>query len=348
MSNVIRSDPAAVTEALRPWLAERIPDADEIELPRVREPETGGSSETFFLDPVIRRGAGRTPEKWVLRLEATGFQVYQDPSVEKQYRVMETLARTGEAPVPEVLWYEPDPRVLGAPFFLMRHVEGVLPHQMEHSQGLFMEIPPAEREAIWLAGVETLARINLADPSNFDFLWRPDLGPTGLDQEIAAWDEYDRWCGAPTRPVQTRALRWLHDHAPAERPTGLAWGDARLGNMIFRDNVCRAAIDWETVSLGGAEMDLAWWNFNEWLYTDGFGIPPLEGVGDADATIAAWERFAGRKAQAMHWHDVFATWRFSRIVDRHICLMGEVTGDEAVMASDENPIMRRLERLLAE
>jgi aminoglycoside phosphotransferase (APT) family kinase protein len=248
-----------------------------------------------------------------------------------------------------MLWFEPDAAVLGAPFFIMRCVEGVLPHQMEHTHGLFTEITAAEREAIWRSGVETLARLHAVDVEPFRFLWRPELGPTGLDQEIADWDAYSRWSGAPLRPMQEKALQWLHDHEPAHRPTGLAWGDARLGNMIFRDLACVAVIDWETVSLGGPEMDLAWWNFNEWLYTEGLcGAPMLEGVGDAAATVAAWEQLSGRKARDMHWHDVFATWRFSRIVDRHLLLQGEVSGDEATMVGESNPIMGRLGRLLAE
>ena len=47
---------------------------------------------------------------------------------------------------------------------------------------------------------------------------------------------------------------------PDERPTGMARGDARLGNMVVHDDACRAVLDWETVSLGGAGpggLDLA-------------------------------------------------------------------------------------------
>jgi aminoglycoside phosphotransferase (APT) family kinase protein len=260
---------------------------------------------------------------------------------------MKALQDSSDVPVPEMLWFEPDPAVIGAPFFLMRHVDGVLPHSMEHSEGLFPQIPAADREAIWRSGVETLAKLHKVDAGLFPFLWRPALGPTGLDQEIAIWDEYSRWSGAPMKPVQERAWRWLEDHAPDQRPTGLTWGDARLGNMIFRDNICRAVIDWETVGLGGPEMDLAWWNFNEWLYSDGFGIPRLEGVGDAETTIAAWEQFSGRKAQDMEWHDVFATWRFSRIVDRHLGLMVEAEPNEAIMGTEDSPILKRLARQIA-
>ena len=142
-------------------------------------------------------------------------------------------------------------------------------------------------------------QFNLSKAERAAFLNRPALGVTGLDQEISAWDAYLGWAGVPPHPVLEKARGWISAHLPAHRPTGLAWGDARLGNMVFLEQRCRAVLDWETASLGGAESDLGWWIYYDWWVAEGTGVPRLDGIGGREETIRAWEDAIGRKAEAM-------------------------------------------------
>jgi aminoglycoside phosphotransferase (APT) family kinase protein len=340
-------DHALLVQALLPWLHARLPDADRIELPAPHKPDAGGSSETYFLSPRISSGGLTREPQWVLRIEPSEYQIYQHAAVEPQYRVMQTLRRIGAAPVPRMLWYEADPVVLGAPFFIMEKVAGEIPGAFTHSQGLLPGLEVAARHALWLSAVEAMAQVHAADPLEFAFLGRPGLGPTGLDQEIVAWDEYARWTKAPIRPVQERAREWLGANLPAYRPTGLAWGDARLGNMVFDGGRCVAILDWETVSLGGAETDLGWWIFFDWMMAEGLGVPRLEGIGDGDALLSAWARFAGREARDMVWHELFATWRYSLVSDhaRHLARLRDPDGP--IASNTRSLAVDRLDMLLA-
>lgn len=47
-----------------------------------------------------------------------------------EYRLMRILDADTDIPVPPVLWYEPDPGYLGAPFLVMRRIEGRVPTDM--------------------------------------------------------------------------------------------------------------------------------------------------------------------------------------------------------------------------
>jgi aminoglycoside phosphotransferase (APT) family kinase protein len=347
MAVVGHRDLNRLAAALRPWLENRLRGTAKVELPTPRPPPGGGSSETLVLEPVLSGDGQRRAERWVLRIQATANQIYQDPSVERQFRVMQALGQSGAVPVPAVLWFEPDPQVIGAPFFVMEHVAGDIPDSFHHSKGFFTEMPPARREAIWTEAIETMARLHRADIGPLSFLARPEFGSAGLEQEVAIWDDYLGWAGIPIRPVQRRARQWLADHLPS-MSTGLAWGDARPGNMIFRDSACVAVIDWETASLAGAETDLGWWLFYDWLMSNGFGVSRLEGLPGPDETIRLWESFVGRKARDMAWHEVFATWRFSLISDRARMLM-RMRGDVDPFAADaETPHARRLTMLIAQ
>ena len=341
-----RRDAESLREPLVGWLRERMPEAREIAVLAVSSPKEGASSETWMVDLAItERGRPRTA-RWVVRVQATGYQVYQDPAVERQFRVLELLSARSDVPVPKMLWYESDPAVLGSPFFVMERVEGEVPAEGHHSAGVLAQASPADREAMWLSAIEAMTRIHRVDPVLFPFLARPELGETGVDQELAAWDEYRRWAAVPPHPMIERARRWLDDRMPASKATALAWGDARPGNIVFRDGRCVALLDWETVSLGGAESDLGWWLFFETAVTEAAGVPRLEGIGDHDETVAAWEHFMGRKADSLEWHEVFATFRFAMIYERAVAMNAEAGDTQTRRGGDANPAIIRLGKLI--
>ena len=113
-----------------------------------------------------------------------------------------------------------------------------------------------------------------------------------------------------------RGYEWLRDHLPAPAPTGLSWGDSRFPNVMFRDDRVVAIFDWDTVSMAGAEADLAWWRFMD-------GSSGLEGIGDSDAVVARWEELTGRTVQHLDWHEVFTSFRLGCVMLRLFAMMGE-------------------------
>lgn len=343
MAAPVKRDPEATRQALLRWLRPRVDQAIDIE--RIDVPPAGASSDTLVVS--VRIGAGRR-ERWIVRIQASSFQIYQDPGVEKQFRVLDALARHTNVPVPRVHWYEADASILGAPFFVMEAVDGQVVPLQYNGPGWLADASPAQRERLWQSGVEHLARVHATDVAHLGFLDRPHLGPTGLDQEIATWHAYLEWVRPEPHPALERGARWLADHAPRHRPTGLAWGDAQIANMIFRDGRCVAVIDWETVSLGGAEEDLAWWLIFDALYAEEAGVPRLPGLGGREATLTLWSHHAGRKPLDMEWQDVFAAFRLAVIMERAATLYAAVGQSvNGIGTGDANPIMRRLARLVA-
>lgn len=339
-----RRDPEEIRLTLLPWLRARIPDADEIMLSLPAVPASGGSGETFFIEATIHANGMQRRESWVLRIEATTYQVYERPSIARQFLTMQKLGERGSMPVPKTLWHEEDKGILGETFFLMERVAGTVPRDLFHTDGLFADAAPAEREAMWLSGVEAMAAIHGVDAGDFAFLDRPGLGSTALEQEMAVWDSYSRWSSVRPHPAQERARIWLADHMPAVKPHGLSWGDARLGNTIYKDQVCVAILDWETVSLSGAETDLGWWLFYDWFASDGQGVPRLEGIPMAAATLQYWEQLIGRKANDIDWYVVFATWRFSMIRD-HAVHMARTLGLMDIPVPEPDPMFVYLAKL---
>ena len=83
--------------------------------------------------------------------------------------------------------------------------------------------------------------------------------PTGAHGRSAATSArppaYYEWVigDGPRIPILERSLAWLADNLPAdEGPPVLSWGDARIGNVIYRDFAPVGVLDWEMAGVAPA------------------------------------------------------------------------------------------------
>jgi len=117
----------------------------------------------------------------------------------------------------------------------------------------------------------------------------------------------------------------------------LNWGDARVGNTIFSDDLTAAVVlDWEMVTLGRREPDLGWWLFMRHR-TEGIGLPLPDGVPDHAETIARYEQITGHRVQDIDYYEVFAGTRLAIIMVRAAHVMigaGMVPQDSPVALSN--------------
>jgi aminoglycoside phosphotransferase (APT) family kinase protein len=85
----------------------------------------------------------------------------------------------------------------------------------------------------------------------------------------------------------------------------LVWGDPRVGNMIFSDDLTvAAAIDWEVASIGPAEIDLAHWLFFDEFTTEAAGVKRLDGWPDRETTIARYQELSGRTVRDLEFFEI--------------------------------------------
>jgi len=164
-----------------------------------------------------------------------------------------------------------------------------------------------------------LVRINQVPPDLVRFLPGGTSGfPEVLDGVRA---EYAWACNGVEHPIVDRLWEWLDRNVPTAPPTGLSWGDARVGNMMFDDDFQLVVVmDWELVSLGTPIMDLGWWLFFDDVHSEEF--PRLDGLGDRQETIERWEQGTGLRAEGLVWYEIFAAVRLATLVIRGMTLLG--------------------------
>jgi aminoglycoside phosphotransferase (APT) family kinase protein len=315
-------DLALTRTALARWLGRRVRAAD-VAVANLRVPAaTGYSNDTLLFDATWSEDGERRSQGLVARIRPSGYLVFPEVDVALQYRVMGILRAHTDVPVPPVHWLETDDSILGAPFYVMGLVEGQIPSDNPPytMEGFVHDATPAQRDRLYRSGLEAMARVHRVDWQRlgFGFLDRPADGRPGLDQQLSYYERFYEWAarGRP-QPVAQAAWEWIKAHVPGEdEPLRLCWGDSRISNEVFSDFECMAVLDWEMVTLGNPEQDLAWWIFLDRHFTEGLGLARPEGFLSYDETVTEWERLTGLECRHLRFYEVFAGFRFAVIMMR--------------------------------
>jgi len=343
---------------LAEWFAADL-GATDVEVGPISKPGlTGFSNETLLFDlTYTQRGRKPRTEGLVVRTQPTGHTVFLESDFETQYRVLDTLGVRTDVPVPVMRGFEPDPSVLGSPFFVMERIDGCRvpadapPYTVA---GWVTELGPEQRRTLVESGLDALAKIHGLDwhRLGFDDLSKPQYGALGFEQQLRYYEASFGWAvaGRPEEhPIVLAALEWCRDHAPAVDPEiTLCWGDSRIGNQLFDDGCqVRAVLDWEMVTLADPMMDLGWWLFLDRHNHESMQVERLPGFPTRDEMVAYYEARSGRGARDLEFYEVFAGLRFGVVMIRLASLLVEfeLMPAEADMAQN-NTVTHGLATLL--
>ena len=299
---------------------------EELSIPEA----TGMSNVTLLFDITWDEDGQQRSERLVARLQpAIERPVFPDYDLSLQYEVMDAVGRCSDIPVPELCGLETDKSLLGVQFYLMKRTEGRIPTDMPpyNMDGWMMhETSIEQRQHLWRTSVDTMARYHQLDYQEMGFGKLLVPGKTPLQQQLVYWENYLNWAleGAG-HAIGQRALDWLQANQPKEESTVLCWGDARLGNIIFKPSLdgIAAVLDWEMAVLGNPVQDLAWFNYLDATFAEGLGMPRLEGLPTYEQTIAQWEQASGFSARDYVYYQIFAGMRFGLIMSRIMLATGQ-------------------------
>jgi len=311
-------DDSALRPALTAWLAERLSDqAGEritgLVLSDLAAPAVGQSNDTVLFEARWVEGSARRSEELVLRRQPTARQLFLNADVLREGRVIEGLANT-PVPVASVRWLEADPSVLGAPFFVMSRVHGTVPAAKPsiHAVGWLPSLSVAQRRYLWESAMETFVAVHDIDwRARHAFLLDDDPANGTVAGYVAWLEEWYQWAThGRDFPVTDAGLAYLKENLPkdADDDQVLVWGDPRVGNMLFGEDLkVAAALDWENARIGSPAVDLAHWLFFDAFATSASGVERLEGFPDRDETIERYEALSGRRMPDLSYYDISET-----------------------------------------
>jgi aminoglycoside phosphotransferase (APT) family kinase protein len=179
----------------------------------------------------------------------------------REYTVLSALAGT-DVPVPAPVALCPDADVIGAPFYLMRYVPGLVLRSAEDGSRL----TPAQARQLSGSFTDMLAAIHGVDlaATGLASFGRPE---GYMDRQLARWQrqwELSTTRGMPGYEELTRRLAAGLPGRSARPPSAgtLVHGDYRLDNMLVTlaggsvQPAIEAVLDWEMSTLGDPLADL--------------------------------------------------------------------------------------------
>ena len=263
----------------------------------------------------------------VLRRPPLGHVLPTAHDMSREYRVLSALYGTA-VPVPRPVAICPDTELIGAPFYLMEWVDGVVFRTSEDARLL----SPAQAGQICADFAAMLATIHGLDVSavGLDGFGKPE---GYMARQLARWQR--QWDLSVTRemPGYTELVSRLAAGLPAEdRPRAggtagtLVHGDFRIDNMLIRpapEPRIAAVVDWEMSTLGDPLADLGlslvYWTEagEEDLLPHGVGqsITTSPGFLTRDQVAARYADLTGRDLSRIDYYMAFGCFKLAVVLE---------------------------------
>lgn len=244
-ARTVRPGEEVSAQALEQFFSKNVPELAGKPVEVLQFP--GGHSNLTYL---LRVG----DREVVMRRPPFGTKVKSAHDMGRENRILSALAPSYPR-APKPLAYTEDTSVIGAPFYVMERLRGViLRKELPPELGL---TPPRLRT---LCGnlVDALAELHALD---YRALGLGDLGkPEGyVQRQVEGWTK--RYHGSQTDvvPVVDQVAKWLDEHRPEDSGAALIHNDFKFDNVVL-DPVDPTRIigllDWEMSTIGDPLMDL--------------------------------------------------------------------------------------------
>ncbi len=297
-------------DRLRHWLSERMPLEGEMEL---KQYPKGYSNLTYGL----RLG----DHEYILRRPPFGSKVATAHDMGREYRVLAALHPV-YAKAPRPLLFCDDPEVIGAPFYLMERVEGVI---LRPRMPRAMHPSPETMAGIANALMDSLVELHAVDVAAAGL---SDFGkPEGyVRRQVEGWIGRYEASKTDDVPAMERAARWLVGHMPGESGVSLIHNDFKYDNLVLDPDDwtrVRAVLDWEMATLGDPLMDLGT-TLAYWVHPG--DPPPMQQMALSPTVLPGnpsreelWNRYAersGRHAGNGVFYYVYGLYKVAVIVQQ--------------------------------
>lgn len=268
----------------------------------------------------------------VLRRPPLGHVLATAHDMGREHRFLQALA--GTVPVPEPVAHCADEQVLGAPFYLMARVDGVVLRSADDLAG----VDPGSATAALEALVDVLAGLHAVDPAAVGLT---DVGrPEGfVARQVRRWTQ--QWHASTTRDgaLFDAVAERLAAAVPDGHEAAIVHGDYRLDNCLLRpDGTIAAVLDWELCTLGDPLADVGllcvyWTDPDDGTAALLDAATTLEGFPTKAEVVERYARASGRDVSDIGYYVALGYWKLACILEGVYArykggVMGESSGYE--------------------
>ena len=253
----VRSGDELDLNRLNAYLREQAPDLGE--LLDIRQFPGGYSNLTYWLKT--------TNGEFVLRRPPAGAAIKGGHDVGREYRVV-SLVREHYANVPQPVVYCEATNVIGAPFYVMKRVPGII---LRASMATTLHLPPDRMHQLSEALVDNLVIIHSIpiETTGLRQLGKPE---GYVQRQVEGWINRYQTAATDLIPSLDYVGDWLLHNQPTSQPPTLLHNDYKYDNVVLAldkltgepSSLITGVLDWEMATVGDPLMDLgaalAYWS----------------------------------------------------------------------------------------
>lgn len=243
-AKAVRQGEELPVQAVDTWLKQTLDDLHGD--PQVTQYSGGASNWTYCLD---------YPERsLILRRPPKGTKAKGAHDMSREYNIQKAI-KPVFPPVPDMLALCTDSSVLGADFYVMEKLRGIIPRR-NMPRGLTLSTQQTQTLctnmldsmiALHSVDIESAGLSNLAKGAGY------------IDRQLDGWSERYQKARTWNVPRGKKIIKWLYDHRPEHETICLTHNDFRFDNLVLdADDPTHiiGVLDWELATLGDPLMDL--------------------------------------------------------------------------------------------
>lgn len=282
--------------------------------------------------PVIRQFAGgasnltyllRYPDRdLVLRRPPFGRRARTAHDVVREARVLQALAPAFPR-VPRVVAICEDPSVIGADFYVMERIPGIILRRDFPADPVFTREDAGQLCESLVDTLVELHAVNIELPG----LRQLGRGEGYVNRQVDGWTDRYRRARTPDVGDFEDVIRWLDERRP-QRDSGmcLIHNDFRFDNVVLNPSKVTeivGVLDWEMATIGDPLMDLG----NSLAYWIEAGDDPVfrrlrrqptnaPGMWTRAEVVSAYAERSARRIENMDFYEVFGLFRLAGIAQQ--------------------------------
>ena len=192
-------------------------------------------------------------QEYVLRKPPFGTTIKSAHDMSREYNVL-SLLESVYSKIPKPIMYCEDDTIVGAPFYLMERVKGII---LRNKIPKGLDLTPKHFQKLSIQTIENLVDLhNLElEKSNLISLGKPE---GYVQRQVEGWTR--RYVKAETDEIKSMnaAVEWMQSNMPSEGKTSFIHNDYKYDNLVLdADSLAiKAVLDWEMATVGDPLMDL--------------------------------------------------------------------------------------------
>jgi aminoglycoside phosphotransferase (APT) family kinase protein len=308
----VRPEDAFDVHAVHAWLAAVATDLPA-DPPEVQQYGGGASNLTYLLTYPDR--------DLVLRRPPHGTKAASAHDMGREVLVQRSLRPYLDA-VADIVGHCTDPAVIGAEFYVMSRLDGVI---LGRRLPEGMELDEQQARALASTVFDTLADLHSIDVvgAGLEGLGR---GPGYVGRQVDGWSSRYRAALTADVPDGADVMAWLAERRPDDVAARLIHGDWKLDNLVL-DLVgtprVTGILDWEMATVGDPLMDLGA-SMAYWITADDDELfqllrrqpSHLPGMPSRDELVQRYLARTGLDVQDWRFYEVFGLFRLAVIIQQ--------------------------------